>query len=85
MATSLDREKNISIISGSTLGQSVLEGFIHQAAKEKKKQEMEKEKRTKEKIPVILPGRVYGEVTMIFVSGYHAFIFWLYHFSSEIV
>ena len=54
MATSLDREKNISIISGSTLGQSVLEGFIHQAAKEKKKQEMEKEKRTKEKIPVIL-------------------------------
>ena len=67
MATSLDREKNISIITVSTLGQSVLESLIHQIAKEKQKKKTEKEKRTKIKNTCHLPGRVYSENTMIFV------------------
>ena len=52
MATSLDREKNISIITVSTLGQSVLESLIHQIAKEKQKKKTEKEE----------SGHIYGSL-----------------------
>ena len=59
-------------------------GFYSSNSK-REKQEMEKEKRTKGKIPVILPGRVYGEITIFVFRLTCIYILALPFFFNEIL